>query len=373
MGEFSRNISRRLVVVVFCLSAGAVHAAADRFDYDSAGRLIRRIDDQSRGTDYLYDPAGNVLQVTGPAQAVPPTIASGPLADQRRNDARQVSVGGTGLGGVVIRTSHPGIIISQLTSTATAASFRLAVSNQVPLGRQELVFQNSAGSIALPFNVLPAVGFTFVPEPISVAPDNIARKFSVQMSEPFADAKTFSLATLSSGIAKPKSSQISFAPGQMQADLGIIGITQGTTLLRLYNTGLNEPVESLVYVGSGLADLVRLGNAVGVSRGLPTYLSPTSMASTSYVGISRGISWYASPGAMTNSSAIGIARGTPWYASSSATWNSSAIGIARGTPWYMSPAANSNSGTVGIVRGTPWYISATTNPLVAPLVGIARP
>ncbi len=359
--------------MVCCLSAGAVHAAADRFDYDPAGRLIRRIDDQSRGTDYVYDPAGNVLQVGAPGQALPPSITSGPLPDQRRNEVRQVSVGGSGLAGVSIKTSHPGIVVTGLVVTATAASFRLWVSNQVPLGRQEVVFQNSAGSVSLPFNVLPAVGFTFVPEPISVAPDNIARKFSLQLSEPFADAKTFGLATLSSGIAKPSAAQISFAPGQTQANLGIIGITQGTTLLRLYNTGLNEPVESLVYVGSGLADLMRLGTAVGVSRGLPTYLSPTSMASTSYVGISRAVPWYASPGAMANSSAVGISRGTPWYASSSATWNSTAIGIARGTPWYMSPDARSNSGTVGIVRGTPWYISATTNPLVAPLVGIARP
>lgn len=362
--------------IVFAITGATVcdvNAAADRFDYDSAGRLIRRIDDQSRGTDYVYDSAGNVLQVTAPGQALPPSITSGPLSDQRRNDIRQVAVGGTGLAGVVIKTSHSGIVVSHIGQSATAINFRLAVSNQTPLGPQQLTFQSVVSSVSLPFNVLPAVGFTFVPEPISVPPDNIARKFSLQLSEPFADAKTFSLATLSPGVAKPKSPQIGFAPGQTQADIGVIGITQGATLLRLYNTGLNEPVESLIYVGPGQADLLRLGNAVGVSRGLPTYLSPTSIASTSYVGISRDAPWYASPGAMANSSAVGIARGTPWHAASTATWNSTAVGIARGTPWYMSSGASSNSGPVGIVRGIPWYISATTNPLVAPLVGIARP
>lgn len=352
MGRSLCVVSRTLAVALVVLVASSAQAAADRFDYDPAGRLIRRIDDQSRGTDYVHDPAGNVLQVGAPGQALPPLITSGPLSDQRRNEVRQVAVGGSGLAGVSIKTSHPGVIVIGLVATATAASFRLAVSNLVPLGRQDLNFQTASGSVTLSFNVLPALGFVFVPEPISIAPDNIARKVSLFMSEPLLEARTFGLMTMSPVIAKPTITQINFAPGQTQADLGVIGVSQGTTVLRLSDSRLNEPVESMVFVNPGQATPMRLSKSVGVSRGLPGYVSPTSMTASAVVGIARGGPWNSASSAITSSGGIGIVRAIPWYASSSAIWNSS---------------------SVGIVRGTPWYASATTNPLVAPLVGIARP
>lgn len=331
VGRHSRNISRRLAFAVYCLTSCVAYAAADRFGYDPGGRLIQRVDDQGRGTDYVYDPAGNIMQVTAPGQALPPSIISGPLSDQRRNEVRQVSVGGSGLAGVSIRTSHPSVIVTNLVSTATAASFRLAVSKAAPLGTQQLIFQTATGSATLSFNVLPALSFAFLPEPISVAPDNIARKVSLFMSEPLLEASTFGLITLSSTIAKLSVSQISLAPGQTQADLGIIGVAQGTTVLRLGGERFHEPVDSLVFVNPGQGTVLGLSKSVGVSRGMPTYLAPTSMAAAS---------------------AIGIVRGTSSYASPSAIWNSTAIGI---------------------VRGASWHVSATTNPLVAPLVGINRP
>lgn len=352
MGRSLCDFLRSLVVVFAALAAVSAFAAADRYDYDPAGRLIRRIDDQSLGTDYLYDAAGNVLQVGAPGQVLPPSITSGPLPDQRRNEVKQVSVGGSGLAGVSIKTSHPGVVVTGLVATATAASFRLAVSNLVPLGRQDLIFQTAAGSVTRSFNVLQGLGFVFVPEPISIAPDNIARKFSVLISEPFTEAKTFNLSTLSPVIAKPKTGQVSFVAGATAADIGVIGVTQGATLLRLSGSNIIEPVESMVFVNPGQADLLRLGRAVGISRGLPTYLSPTSIMA---------------------SSGIGISRGTPWFASSSATWNTAPVGVVRGKPWYASTSAIWNAGAVGVVRGTPWYVSATTNPLVAPLVGVTRP
>lgn len=329
-----------------------VHAAADRFDYDAGGRLIRRVDDQSRGTDYLYDPAGNVLQVTAPAQALPPAISSGPLADQRRNDVKQVAVGGTGLAGVAIKTSHPGVVVSHVTQSATAINFRLAVSNQTPLGPQQLTFQGAAGSVSLPFNVLPAVAFAFVPEPISIAPDNIARKVSLVVGEPFAEARTFSLSTLSPAIAKPSVTQISLPAGQTQASLGVIGVAQGTTLLRLNSSGLNEPVESLVFVSPGAADRLSFGIPVGISKGVPWSVSPTTHALSGLIGIAKGVPWSVSP---TTHAYSGL------------------VGIAKGLPWSVSPATLTVSGAIGIAKGVPWSVSANAGPVIAPLVGIVKP
>ena len=352
MGRFLCGISRTLVVALAGFTACGVDAAADRFDYDAAGRLIRRVDDQSRSNDYLYDPAGNVLQVTAPGQATAPTIASGPLADQRRNEVRQVSVGGSGLGGVVIRPSHPGIVISQLASTATAASFRLAVSNQVPLGSQQLTFQSSAGSVSLPFNVFPAVGFSFVPEPISVAPDNIARKFSLFISEPYAEAKTFSLSTISPNIAKLSVTQINLPAGQIQANLGVIGVALGTTLLRVINTGLNEPMESIVFVGDGGANRLVSARSVAITRTLPWLIAPSITAGLS-VGIVRGQPGVTASAAGTAVGAkIGIVRGTPAISASAAgTTVASNVAISRGTPGLSMNAAGMAVGAnVGVIR-----------------------
>lgn len=335
-----------------CLSACAAHAAADRFDYDPAGRLIRRIDDQSRGTDYLYDPAGNMLQVGAPGQALPPSITSGLLPDQRRNEVRQLAVGGSGLAGVSIKTSHPGIVVSHVVQSATTVGFRLAVSNQTPLGSQQLTFQGASGSVSLPFNVILGVVFAVVPEPISVAPDNIARKFSLFISEPYAEAKTFSLSTISPNIAKLSVTQINLAAGQIQANLGVIGVAQGTTLLRVSNTGLNEPMESIVFVGDGGANRLVSARSVAITRTLPWLIAPSITAGLS-VGIVRGQPGVTASAAGTATGAkIGIVRGTPAISASAAgTTVASNVAIIRGTPGLSMNAAGMAVGAnVGVIR-----------------------
>jgi YD repeat-containing protein len=346
-----RRLQNLAVALIACASC-VVQAAADRFDYDAGGRLIRRVDDQNRGTDYYYDPVGNVLQVTAPAQALPPAITSGSLADQRQNEVRQITLGGTGLAGVLIKTSHPGIAVSAVVQSATAMNFRLGVSYQVPVGPQHLTLTSSSGSVTVPFNVLPPIGFAIVPEPISVAPDNIARKFSLVVGEPFAEAKTFSLSTLSPGVAKPSATQISLPAGQTQANLGVIGVALGTTLLRVNNAGFNEPIESLVFVSPGAADRSSFGVPVGISKGVPWSVSPTTHALSGPIGIAKGLPWSVSP---TNQTYSGP------------------VGVAKGLPWSVSPTTLALSGPIGIAKGTPWSVSPNAGPVVAPLVGIVKP
>lgn len=343
---------KNLAVALIACPACVAQAAADRFDYDAAGRLIRRVDDQNRGTNYVYDPAGNILQVTAPAQALPPAITSGPLADQRQNEVKQIALGGTGLAGVLIKTSHPGIAVSGVVQSAMAMNFRLSVSYQVPLGPQHLTLTSSSGSVTVPFSVLPPIGFAIVPEPISVAPDNIARKFSLVAGEPFAEAKTFSLSTLSPTIAKPSITQINLPAGQTQVNLGVIGVAQGTTLLRVNNTGLNEPIESLVFVSPGAANPTYFGAPVGISKGVPWSVSPTTHALSGPIGIAKGLPWSVSPTTQTYSGPVGVAKGLPWS---------------------VSPTTLALSGQVGIAKGIPWSVSPNAGPVIAPLVGIVKP
>ena len=50
-------------LTLFFLLFAAV-TGASRYDYDALGRLIRVIDEQGRVTEYVYDPAGNLLHET---------------------------------------------------------------------------------------------------------------------------------------------------------------------------------------------------------------------------------------------------------------------------------------------------------------------
>jgi len=65
-----------VVAVLATLFAGPVQAGEERYDYDALGRLVRVIDEQGRVTEYVYDAAGNILQVivSGTGSAQPPAV-----------------------------------------------------------------------------------------------------------------------------------------------------------------------------------------------------------------------------------------------------------------------------------------------------------
>lgn len=323
----TRSMLRMLGACLAGVAVGPVDAATDRYDYDALGRVIQRVDDQARSTDYVYDPVGNLLKVSTPDTVQPLAITSGPIGDQRRNEIRQIAVSGTGLAGVTIRTSHPGISISQLTQSATSASFRLAVSNLVPLGPHVLTFAGPGGAAQLPFNVLPAIAFVLMPQPVGIAPDNVARKVSLYVTDPLPATRTFTLSILPSTVAKTDVTQVTFLAGQSQAGFGVIGLAEGTALLRLSDPGLVDPLEFMVFVSA--QQLVN-SPRVGTSRGLPVYTSPTALVSSTGVGLVRTVPWSYTNGVM-------------------------------------------DSSAIGLVRGPSWRVAPTVNPLVAPLVGIVRP
>lgn len=352
MGYGIQNRQQGLVALLFLASLPQLGlAAVDRYDYDASGRLTQRVDEQSRATGYQYDAAGNVTEVSAQGPAQPPVVSSGPLGDIRRNELRQVAVGGAYLANTIVVPSHTSIAVSNLIQSATAVSFRLAIGADVPLGKQSLRFVNSAGVAEVELNVIPALAISFQPEPISVAPDGVARKFVLNVGDIQGSTRAFTLGTLSPATAKSKTSQVSIPAGQSQVDIGVIGVSSGTTLLRLSGGGLNEPVDTIVYVSSGLASPTFIGVPLGISKGAP---------------------WTPSPLAISSSGRIGVAKGLPWVIPSTSISLSGPIGIGKGIPWAYFSAANSVSGGVGIAKGVPWSVPPTVGPLVAPLVGIAR-
>ena len=76
-----------LVLGLLCATA-VVYAAQERYDYDALGRLIRVIDEAGRVTEYVYDPAGNILQVVTGASAQAPSVASTTPSALRRGETK---------------------------------------------------------------------------------------------------------------------------------------------------------------------------------------------------------------------------------------------------------------------------------------------
>lgn len=354
--------------------SGQTQAAIDRYDYDSLGRLARRLDDQTKSTDYRYDASGNVVQVTAPEVAEPPVISVGSIGDFRRNEIRQVTLSGNNLSGVTVRASYEGMIVSSLMISKTAISFRLAVNRATPLGAQSLILQNSVGSAKVGLNVVAPVLVSLEPQPISLAPDSIARKFNLILSEPSTAGKTYTLSTLAPNIAKPVSSNVPFVVGQVQTNVGLIGVAQGTTTLRISSQDLIAPLEQIVFVSAGAATPFRNSPAVGIARAVPWSVSPFTSSVSGGVGVSRGVPWATSPSNQAESGPVGVSRATPWSTSPMNLATSGSVGIFWNTPWSTSPTNLASSASIGISRGSiPWATSANAGPVVAPLVGITKP
>lgn len=341
-----------IVVLLLSFVPGlASQAAEQRYDYDPLGRLVRSVEG-TQANEYLYDPAGNLLQVTGGA-VLPPVITSGDLGDFRRNEFRQAAVSGSNLTGATIRPSHTGIHIDNVLASATAISFRVGVAPATPLGLHQLTFETAAGSASVGLNIVPGYAITFEPLPIAVPPDNQARKYTVRLSEPPAQNQTFSLSTYAPAIAKTKTNSVSFLAGQTTADIGVIGVATGGTTLRLSSASLVEPVETLVSVASGAGSQLVYSQPVGITRGVPWAIQndkPTN----------------------TFSKNVGVMRFVPWAYAPDYITPSLPVGIVRGVPWSLPAQAETFSKSVGIVRGVPFALPAE-NMVVSPLVGVTRP
>lgn len=352
MRDITRGILKLLCLGVAGASAVSIQAATDKYDYDALGRVIRRIDDQNRATEYFYDPTGNITRVTGAAPAEPLSVTSTSLGSLRQNEIRQVSIVGSGLTGVQLRSSDPTVAVSNVIASAGTVSFKLSVAANAPLGAQTIYVENASGSAAVGLSVIAGMAYEIVPSPISVAPDSVARLFTFRLHENVSADTTFSLSTLSPSIARTKTSQIVIPAGQSQATFGVAGVSEGTTLLRVGGSSLVTPLESMVFVAPGASNRANFSPAVGIAKGVPWTVAPSTWSISGPVGIAKGLPWSVSPNAMTISGPIGIAKGLPST---------------------VSPNGMTISGPIGIAKGLPWSVSSNAGPVIAPLVGISKP
>lgn len=235
----SRGVALACVLLIGALCGVLLSALAgqEHYDYDALGRLIRVIDEQGRATEYVYDPAGNILQVITGETAQPPAITGISPNSLRRGETKQVQVTGTGLNGIEISSPDPQLTVTDLQSTPTQASFTLSASVTAILGPQQLTFFNAAGSIAATVTVNPVLPkVTVAPLPLAIPPDNLAHQFTVELSNADTIDHTFTLTSANTAIATVSPATLTIPAGQTTAKPSVTGKAAGQTSISLVSS-----------------------------------------------------------------------------------------------------------------------------------------
>ena len=238
-----------VVAVLATLFAGPVQAGEERYDYDALGRLVRVIDEQGRVTEYVYDAAGNILQVivSGAGSAQPPAVSASTPASIRRGETKAVQITGTGLANAHVSTPDPGLDISGLQVTATQITFSLTATLAATLGARTISISSASGSTSVQITVnpvLPTLGMS--PAPIAVPPTGTGRNFFVTLSS--ADNIEHVVTLQSSNPSRMTvTPSITFAPGQTERIVTVTGLTAGNAAVNL-SSPLLAPTSVPVFV-----------------------------------------------------------------------------------------------------------------------------
>lgn len=345
----ANTIVRAGLTLLLMSGVGLTIAAEQRYDYDPLGRLIRSVTPSGSQVDYVYDAAGNLLQVTsGAIQA--PSISTSDLGSFRRNEFRTATILGANLVGTSLRGSHPGISISNIVSSATSIQFIVSVAQDTPLGPHQLIVESAAGSATVGMTVLEGALITIDPQPIVVPPDNLARKYYVRLPDPAVQSVTLSLSTHSPTIAKTNMATVTIPAGQTTAEIGVIGVSAGTTVLSMSSSNWINPVEALVSVSSGTGNQIIYSARIGITRGAPWASESLRYTVSKTVGITRGVPWANIENRNLVSNLVGITRGESWLSPSDKFTASSPVGIERGGPFAKSLDILVVTPPVGVTR-----------------------
>ena len=225
------------------LFAVPAFAGEERYDYDALGRLVRVIDEQGRVTEYVYDAAGNILQVITRAagSAQPPAVTAFSPDAIRRGETRAFQITGTNFTGAQLATAAPGLDIFGLQVGATQISFSLSASLSAPLGTHPISISSAAGSTSVQLTVnpvLPKLGMS--PQPIAVPPTKSGRNFFVSLSSADNIPHVVSVASANTAIATVSPASVTFAAGEIEKLITVTGLSAGNTAINLTSTTLGS-------------------------------------------------------------------------------------------------------------------------------------
>jgi YD repeat-containing protein len=211
-------------------------AGEERYDYDALGRLVRVIDEQGRVTEYVYDAAGNILQVivSGPGSAQPPVVTTSNVSSIRRGETKAFQITGTGLTGAHVQTPDPGLDISGLQVSATQISFSLTATATAALGLHTISIANAGGTTSVQLTVNPVLPkLNMAPLPIAVPPSGTARQFFVTLSSPDTIDHVVSLVSSNPARMTVSPASITFTAGQIEKLVTVTGHTAGNAAINL--------------------------------------------------------------------------------------------------------------------------------------------
>ena len=315
-------------------------AATERYDYDALGRLVRYTNAQGQVIEYVYDAAGNILQVKDGGAAIPPAITGVSPDFIRRSQRNSVRFSGTGLAGSGIRSVDPALSVSEVVASSTTIDFNVDVPSDAALGPRTFEVSHSSGVASATLQVVPALAFAVYPSPIALLPDGVDHKYTLVASEPTPFAQNFSLWSANPAILRIATTAIALPAGALQADVLLAGLSPGATQLLVSAPGAFEATAIDALVGAdALAANVTRSAVVGLAKGSPTVTPPVGTTS-----------WAVAP-------SVGIAKGdatiTPPVGTAS-TANAPTVGLVKGDGTITPPAGTSAvafSATVGLVKG----------------------
>ncbi|OGU24488.1 MAG: hypothetical protein A2580_04345 [Hydrogenophilales bacterium RIFOXYD1_FULL_62_11] len=252
--SFWARFARVITILLLPLAASALLAAEQSYDYDALGRLVRSTT-SGNSVEYRYDPAGNLLEVTGNQPVAAPVVTTVTPNSLRRGQSTQITLSGSGLAYASVVAPSSVLTISGINAQSTTLTFNLTVADNAQLGSHTFTVSNSAGNANFVFSVnsnLPTL--SVVPLPLAVAPDNVPRSFSITLSNTDIVAHTVNLATTNAAIATVSPASLSIAPGQTSVLASLTGVSGGSTTLTLSSPTL-QTVAAPVFVTAEFAGI----------------------------------------------------------------------------------------------------------------------
>jgi YD repeat-containing protein len=235
---FLKQLGRLFVFLFGMLLVDVAMAATERYDYDPLGRLVRMVDGSNRATAYVYDAAGNLLEVRTGAEAAAPVVSGVTPAFLRRNETRAITIAGSGFLGASVIPAEAELDISGLQVTATQIKFNLTASANATVGPQSITISSAAGSTSAGITVAPLLPrITVDPTPLAIPPDSVARQITIRLANADAIDHIVALSASNSNIAVSPAT-VTIPAGQTSAPANIRGISAGQSNLRLSSATL---------------------------------------------------------------------------------------------------------------------------------------
>lgn len=143
-----------LAIVIFSVLLPNLASSADRFNYDDLDRLSEANDGGSNTTTYSYDAVGNILSVqSGAATAVPPSIATISPSVVALGQAQLTVITGAGLGGAVVKTDNPGVLVGNVYAVSNKITVTLTAGFDARLGATIVTVSTPKGFASAAINV----------------------------------------------------------------------------------------------------------------------------------------------------------------------------------------------------------------------------